>query len=72
MEEFGITREQVSRKVVADPTNGALLSSLACVDIGLGRKEEAVSEGKRATEMVPISTDPIQGPGLVCNLAYVY
>ena len=72
MEEFGVTREQVSRKVAADPTNAALLSSLACVDIGLGRKEEAVSEGKRATEMVPISKDAIQGPGLVYNLALVY
>ena len=72
MEEFGVTREQVSRKVAADLTNAALLSTLACVDIGLGRKEEAVSEGKRATEMVPISKDALQGPGLVYNLALVY
>ena len=72
MEEFGVTREQVSRKVAADPTNAELLSSLAIVDIGLGRKEEAVSEAKRATEMVPISKDAMEGSGLVENLALVY
>ena len=72
MEEFGVTREHVSRKVAADPTNAELLSSLAIVDIGLGRKEEAVSEAKRATEMVPISKDAMEGSGLVENLALVY
>ena len=72
MEEFGATREQLSRKVEADPTNAALLSSLACVDIGLGRKEEAILEGKRAIEMLPISKDATIGPKLVQNLALVY
>jgi len=72
MEEFGATREQLSRKVEADPTNAPLLSALACVDIGLGRKEEAISEGKRAIEMLPISKDATIGPKLVQNLALVY
>jgi hypothetical protein len=72
IEEFGITREQLSRRVEADPTNAALLSALARVDIGLGRKPEAISEGKRAIEMLPISKDATMGPILVQNIAIVY
>ena len=72
IEEFGVTREQLSRRVEADPTNAALLSALARVDIGLGRKPEAISEGKRAIEMLPISKDATMGPILVQNLAIVY
>jgi TolB-like protein/Flp pilus assembly protein TadD len=72
MAEFGVTREQLSRKAEADRTNAPLLSALSCVDIGLGRKEEAISEGKRAIEMLPISNDATIGPILVQNLALVY
>ncbi len=72
MGEFGVTREQLSRKVEADPTNATLLSALAAVDGALGRKEVAISEGKRAIEMLPISKDAVQGPNLVNNLCVVY
>jgi tetratricopeptide (TPR) repeat protein len=57
MEEFGVTREQLYQKVEADPTDPALLSTLGCVDIALGRKQLAISEAKRAVEMLPISKD---------------
>jgi serine/threonine protein kinase/tetratricopeptide (TPR) repeat protein len=72
MEEFGVTREQLYRKVEADPTNPALLSALACVDIALGSKELAISEAQRAVEMLPISKDAFEGPIYVRNLALVY
>jgi serine/threonine protein kinase/Flp pilus assembly protein TadD len=72
MEEFGATREQLYKKVEADPTNPALLSALGCVDIALGSKELAISEAKRAVEMSPISKDSFAGPILVRNLAFVY
>jgi hypothetical protein len=42
------------------------------VDAALGRKEEAIQEAKRATEMLPISKDAEMGPGLVANLAIAY
>ena len=72
MEEFRVTREQLSQKIDADSTNALLLSVGACVDIALGRKEEAISEAKRAIEMLPISKDAMIGPLLVKNLALVY
>jgi hypothetical protein len=71
-EEYGVTREQLYRKVETDPANPALLSALACVDIALGSKQLAISEAKRAVEMLPISKDAVQGPNLVVNLARVY
>ena len=48
------------------------LSTLACVDIALGRRELAISEAQRAVEMVPISKDAVYAPNLVKNLARVY
>jgi serine/threonine protein kinase/Flp pilus assembly protein TadD len=72
MEEFGVTREQLYQKVEADPTNPALLGALGCVDIALGRKQLAISEAKRAVEMLPISKDAVEGPNRVRDLALVY
>ena len=42
------------------------------VDALLGRKEYALSEGKRAAEMVPISKDAIHGARVTMNLAVIY
>jgi TolB-like protein/class 3 adenylate cyclase/Tfp pilus assembly protein PilF len=49
-----------------------LLSQLAIVDAALGRKEEALQEGRRAVELLPISRDAVFGPELVRNLALTY
>ena len=38
----------------------------------MNTKEVAISEGKRAIEMLPISKDAVQGPNLVNNLGVVY
>jgi hypothetical protein len=72
MEEFRVTREQLSQKIDADPTNALLLSVGSSVDIALGRKEEAISEAKRAVEILPISKDAMIGPLLVKHLAIIY
>jgi tetratricopeptide (TPR) repeat protein len=44
----------------------------ACLDAGLGRKEEAIREARRAVDLVPIAKDSYWGPELVANLALVY
>jgi tetratricopeptide (TPR) repeat protein len=44
----------------------------ACLDAGLGRKEEAIREARRAVDLVPIAKDSYWGPGLVADLALVY
>jgi hypothetical protein len=49
-----------------------LLSDLAVVDALLGKKQEAITEAKRASELMPISMDAVDGPGMLINLAIVY
>src|ERR1700740_1453980 len=44
-----------TEKLKADRTDPFLLMALALADVALGRKEEAMQEGRRATEMRPIS-----------------
>jgi serine/threonine protein kinase/Flp pilus assembly protein TadD len=70
-EEFGAAREQLHRKVEADRTDPFLLMALALADVALGRKEEAMQEGRRAIEMRPISEDAFDGPDLATSFASV-
>jgi TolB-like protein/Tfp pilus assembly protein PilF len=70
--EFARTREQLDQKVLNSPGSADLLSQLAVVDALLGKKEKATTEAKRATEMLPLSEDAVDGPPLLINLAVVY
>ena len=69
---FSETREQLSQKVLKSPGNAPLLSQLAVVDALLSNKEAAIADAKRAIEMMPTSTDAVDGPCLAINLAVVY
>jgi serine/threonine-protein kinase len=40
---------------------GELLCGLALIDAGLGRKEEALDEGRRAIEVMPLAKDSLDG-----------
>jgi hypothetical protein len=71
-EEFDASREQLYRKVKADPTDPFLLAVLAHADVALGRKEESIKEGQRAVEMRPISEDAVEGPLIAASVAAVY
>ncbi len=70
--ESAAARDLLKRKAEAHPENPALLSALGMIDAALGRKQEAIQEGKRAKEMLPVSEDAMYGPGLVSNMAVVY
>jgi tetratricopeptide (TPR) repeat protein len=45
---------------------------VARLDAGLGRKEDAIREARRAVDLKPIAKDSVYGPGLIANLALVY
>jgi tetratricopeptide (TPR) repeat protein len=45
---------------------------VAALDAGLGRKQEAIEEARRAVELMPIVKDSVRGPWVVRNLAMVY
>ncbi len=48
------------------------MSLLAVADAGLGRKEEAIREGRRAVELLPITKDSLNGAFALEFLAVVY
>jgi tetratricopeptide (TPR) repeat protein len=52
--------------------DGAHLLEVATLDAGLGRKEDAIREARRAVDLLPIAKDSLNGPTLVTNLALVY
>jgi tetratricopeptide (TPR) repeat protein len=72
MEQFGAAREQLYRKVEADPTNPFLVAALSWADMALGDKEKSIKEGQRAMEMRPISEDAVEGPRIAYYVAMVY
>ena len=47
--------EVASRRARSSPASAAALSLLGLIDAGLGRKEEAIREGRRACELLPIA-----------------
>ncbi|MGB9475253.1 MAG: protein kinase [Candidatus Udaeobacter sp.] len=69
---FMTARTEQEAAVRAQPDAAPPLSILGVIDAGLGRKEEALREGRRAVELMPIAKDSTDGPQLVSNLAWIY
>jgi len=69
---FTVARSEVEKTLEKEPDFPAALSLLGMIDAGLGRKEEAIHEGRRACELLPISKDAVDGPALAVNLAQIY
>src|SRR5439155_1687271 len=55
----------------AEPDYGPPLCVLGLIDAGLGRKEEALREGRRAVELLPVEKDAINGPLMIEYLAVI-
>jgi TolB-like protein/Flp pilus assembly protein TadD len=68
--------EAAERVVESDlgqwPDDAKGIMMLALIHAALGRKEDALREGRRATESLPISRDAYDGPLLATNLAVIY
>ena len=69
---FAAARSEVAKILEKQPDFPACLSLLGLIDAGLGKKEEALREGRRACELLPISADAVDGPSLAINLAQIY
>jgi serine/threonine-protein kinase len=61
--------EQLVRDAPDDPGRHA---SLGVVLAGLGQKEDAINEGKKAVELLPESEDAVDGPKAAAALAGIY
>ena len=62
----------LENKVQSRPSEAPFHSYLGITYAGLGRKEEAIREGKKGVELLPVSKDAIDAPTFVQNLAQIY
>jgi tetratricopeptide (TPR) repeat protein len=69
---FTTARSELEKTVEQQPDFAAAVSLLGMIDAGLGRKEQAIEEGRRGCELLPISKDAIDGAELAINLAQIY
>jgi TolB-like protein/Tfp pilus assembly protein PilF len=65
-------RATLEKIVREQPDYAQAWSGLGLVDAGLGRKEDALREGRRACELLPITKEAWDGPALAENLAEIY
>ena len=68
---FAAARAEQEKIVHAEPNYGLPLCVLGLIDAGLGRKEEALREGRRAVELLPPDRDALDGPATVKYLAMI-
>ena len=68
-EQARIVSEKLLREAPEDPARHAQHGLILAA---LGRKQEAIAEGKRAVELLPESQDAFDGPKITASLAEIY
>jgi hypothetical protein len=64
-------RAEQEKIVEAQPSYGPALCVLGLIDAGLGRKEEALREGRHALQLLPVERDSINGPAIIKYFAMI-
>jgi TolB-like protein/tRNA A-37 threonylcarbamoyl transferase component Bud32 len=65
-------RNELEQTVRNQPDYAQGLCVLGLIDAALGNKKDAIREGERAVELMPVSESAIEGPILVQYLAVIY
>jgi serine/threonine-protein kinase len=68
---FAAARSEQAQAVQAQPEYGPAVCLLGLIDAALGRKEEALQEGRRAVELLPVEKDAINGVNMIQFLAVI-
>jgi serine/threonine protein kinase/tetratricopeptide (TPR) repeat protein len=68
---FTAARAEQEKLVQAHPDNSGAVCVLGLIDAALGRKEEALREGRKAVELLPVEKDAINGRRLIAYLATI-
>jgi TolB-like protein/Flp pilus assembly protein TadD len=68
---FTAARMEQEKIVQTQPNYAPALCVLGLIDAALGRKEEALREGRRAVELVPVEKDALVGPTMIKYLAMI-
>jgi serine/threonine-protein kinase len=68
---FTAARAEQQNILQAPESYGPALCVLGLIDAGLGRKEEALRQGRRAVELLPVEKEAIRGTGMVEYFAMI-
>jgi serine/threonine protein kinase/tetratricopeptide (TPR) repeat protein len=68
---FTAARAEQEKLVSTNPDDAGALCVLGLIDAALGRKEEALREGSRAVELLPVEKDAIGGTRMIVWLARI-
>jgi TolB-like protein/Flp pilus assembly protein TadD len=68
---FTTARRDQEERFSAQPDKGHLLAGLGVIDAGLGRKEEALREGRQAIDLTPIAKDSLHGVVVLTDFAMI-
>jgi TolB-like protein/Tfp pilus assembly protein PilF len=69
---FLAAHAELERTVSEQPGYAPALCVLGLIDAALGHKEEAIREGRRAIELLPITKDSIDGAELMKYMGVIY
>lgn len=65
-------REAVAKTVQEQPEYAQALCILGMIDAGLGNRADAIREGQKASQLLPVSRESINGSVLMQYLAVIY
>ncbi|HEY7002420.1 MAG TPA: protein kinase [Candidatus Udaeobacter sp.] len=68
---FIVARTEQEKSAKAQPNYGPALCALGLIDAVLGRKEEALREGRLAVKLLPVEKDALIGPLMISYLAMI-
>jgi len=68
---FTMARPEQEKMVQSQPNYGLALCVLGLIDAGLGRKDDALREGRRAVELLPVEKDSINGAHMIEYFAMI-
>lgn len=68
---FTAARAEHEKMVQAQPNYGPPLCVLGLIDAALGRREEALREGRRTVALLPVEKDAVTGTRMIAYLAMI-
>jgi serine/threonine-protein kinase len=68
---FSAARAEQEKIVAAQTSYGPAVCVLGLIDAGLGRKDQAIREGRRAIELLPVEKDLKEGMDMIKYLAMI-
>ena len=68
---FAAARSGQEKLVEAQPDYAPAVCVLGLIDAALGRKNEALQEGRRAVELLPVEKDALNGSGILFYFAMI-